>query len=397
MRSLINHQHVRTNPGIGASAATLTAQSLCLLLVLVLSLSGFTAPCVALQSETAEADVWQDSFDRAVKWLRDEGQAEDGSFSAPAGPGVTALVATGLMNNGIPADDPMVEKAIKYVQGFVQPDGGVHGHESLYKNYETSLAVMMFAAANSNRQYDEVIANADAFLKRIQWGADDHPVESSDARFGGSGYGKHGRPDLSNTGFTLEALIAAGNEADSEAIQRALVFVSRTQNLVSEHNDTGLAEKNPDGGFYYTPAGEGESQAGPADGGGLRSYASMTYAGLKSMLYAGVDKDDVRVKAAVDWIRRNYDLESNPGMGQQGLYYYYHVFAKALHHFGEESFVDGEGVEHHWRSELLAELASRQLDDGAWTNDNDRWMESDPNLVTGYVLLALAYCKPVEE
>jgi squalene-hopene/tetraprenyl-beta-curcumene cyclase len=52
----------------------------------------------------------------------------------------------------------------------------------------------------------------------------------------------------------------------------------------------------------------------------LRSYASMTYAGLKSMIYAGLTPDDPRVKAAVAWLAKNYTLESNPGLGDAGLY-----------------------------------------------------------------------------
>lgn len=120
----------------------------------------------------------------------------------------------------------------------------------------------------------------------------------------------------------------------------------------------------------------------------------MTYAGLKSMLYAGVDQDDIRVKAAIDWIRMHYNLKTNPGMGAEGLYYYYHIFAKALDAIGQETFLDAEGVRHDWRNELLVELAGRQAEDGSFTNQaSDRWMEGDPNLVTGYVLLALAYCR----
>ena len=120
----------------------------------------------------------------------------------------------------------------------------------------------------------------------------------------------------------------------------------------------------------------------------------MTYAGLKSMIYAGVGPDDPRVRAAVDWIRAHYDLTSNPGMGDAGLYYYYHTFAKALDAMGLDILTDAQGRRHDWRSELLAELARRQRPDGAWVNANDRWLEGDPNLVTAYVLLALAHCRP---
>ncbi len=121
----------------------------------------------------------------------------------------------------------------------------------------------------------------------------------------------------------VDALKEAGNGPDDEAMKKALVFVSRCQNLESEYNTTPAAAKNPDGGFYYTPADGGDSEAGKLPNGGLRSYASMTYSGLKSMIYCGVKADDPRVKAATKWIQENYDLKTNPGIGPAGLYYYY--------------------------------------------------------------------------
>ncbi len=120
----------------------------------------------------------------------------------------------------------------------------------------------------------------------------------------------------------------------------------------------------------------------------------MTYAGLKSMIYAGVGPNDPRVKAAIAWLQKHYDLSSNPGMGQQGLYYYYQTFAKALAAMGQDTFVDDKGNKHDWRAELVAQLAKQQREDGAWVNETTRWMEGDANLVTGYSLLALSYCKP---
>ena len=177
-------------------------------------------------------------------------------------------------------------------------------------------------------------------------------------------------------------------------MQKALVFVSRCQNLESEYNTTPVAAKNPDGGFYYTPANGGESAADKLPNGGLRSYASMTYSGLKSMIYCGVKADDPRVKAATKWIQENYDLKTNPGVGPDGLYYYYHVFAKALAAVGSNTLQDAKGVKHDWRKELVEELAAKQQANGSWINPKGRWLEGDPNLVTGYVLLALSYCRP---
>ncbi len=120
----------------------------------------------------------------------------------------------------------------------------------------------------------------------------------------------------------------------------------------------------------------------------------MTYSGLKSMIYCGLTADDPRVKAATKWIKDNYDLKTNPGLGEDGLYYYYDVFAKALDAMKSDTLTDSKGVKHDWRKELVDALAARQLSNGSWTNPKSRWMEGDPNLVTGYALLALSYCRP---
>ena len=134
-----------------------------------------------------------------------------------------------------------------------------------------------------------------------------------------------------------------------------------------------------------------EQPAGNTDNGGLRSYGSMTYAGLKSMIYAGLTKDDPRVKAALGFIRKTFSVEENPGAGERGLYYYYVTFAKALSVLGDRTIADSQGVEHDWRSDLFSALAKRQGKEGSWVNSSDRFMEGDPNLVTAYALLALAY------
>ena len=344
---------------------------------------------------SAEKRIDQKQYDAmissAVEFLRSR-QEPNGAFSSNAGTGVTSLVATALLKHGRSTNEPVIANAISYVIQHVQEDGGIYKKESLYRNYETSLAIVCLSTANATGKYDEIIRNADRFIKKIQWDKGEG-IESSDPGFGGAGYGKHKRPDLSNTTFFMEALLASGNSRDSEHMQKALAFVSRCQNLESEHNTTAFPEKNPDGGFYYTAAAGGSSQAGETPNGGLRSYASMTYAGLKSMIYAGVTSDDARIEAATEWIRKHYDLKSNPGMGQAGLFYYYHTFAKALDALGEATFVDAKGVEHNWRAELAAELLARQQENGSWINEHDRWLEGNADLVSGYSLLALYYCR----
>lgn len=351
--------------------------------------------CTSLVARSAsgadEPRTTEQVVTRAIDYLRSKGQAEDGSYSAQAGPGVTALVVTAILRHGRSPDDPAVAKGLKYLESKVAEDGGIN-LGSKYRNYETCLAVLAFREANKDGRYNKLLKGADSFIKKDQWD-DGEGKTKSDLEFGGSGYGSKGRPDLSNTSFLIEALKATGNGPDSEAMQRALIFVSRCQNLETEHNTTPFAAKNPDGGFYYTPAAGGDSMAGKTDNGGLRSYASMTYAGLKSMIYAGVGPQDPRVKAAVTWLVKNYDLRSNPGMGDAGLYYYYQTFAKALDALGQETFTDEKGIKHDWRAELRDEIAKRQRSDGAWVNENARWLEGDPNLVSAYALLALSYAR----
>jgi squalene-hopene/tetraprenyl-beta-curcumene cyclase len=341
----------------------------------------------------SDAQTYQEAVDRAVAFLKTKVQAADGSYAAYAGPGVTAVVTTGILRNGHDPQDPLVARSLAYLAALVQPDGGIYRPETPYRNYETCLAIMCFSQANRNGRYDALLANAERFAKGIQWDEGEGKGPAS-PEYGGAGYGTHERPDLSNTQFLLDALVSLGKGPDDEAIQRALVFVSRCQNLETEHNTTPFAAKNPDGGFYYTPAAGGTSQAGTNPDGGLRSYGSMTYAGLKSMIYAGVGPDDPRVEAACNWIRKFYALDANPGMGSSGLYYYYHTFAKALDAMGVDEVEDADGVRHVWRRELLAELARRQRPDGSWINEDPRWLEGDPALVTGYALLALSYCRP---
>ena len=374
----------------------------------MLSRSDLRCVCVALISLTItlpsgyaedaaanskEIQQHAQAVSKAVQFLSTKGQAEDGSFSSYGGPGITALVTTAILRNHRSPNEPAVRKALKYLEQFIQPTGGIHQKETLYRNYETCLAVLCFSEANQDGRYDDVLKKADAFIKGLQWDESEGKSPSDEA-YGGAGYGKHGRPDMSNTNFMVEALKATGNDADSEAIQRALLFISKCQNLESEHNTSKFATKVQDGGFYYTIAAGGSSQAGETPNGGLRSYGSMTYAGLKSMIYAGVGPEDPRVKAATQWIQKNYDLKQNPGLGDSGLYYYYHTFAKALDAIGQDTFQSADGAKHDWRAELTTQLAKLQQKDGSWINDNARWLEGDPNLVTGYALLALAYSRP---
>ena len=97
------------------------------------------------------------------------------------------------------------------------------------------------------------------------------------------------------------------------------------------------------------------------------------------------------MQAAYDWIRTNYTLDTNPGAkDNQGLFYYYNVFSKAMYAYGDPEVTDTQGVAHNWRNELAAKLLSLQDKEGSWVNkDSKRWWEGDPNLCTAWSVTAL--------
>jgi squalene-hopene/tetraprenyl-beta-curcumene cyclase len=335
--------------------------------------------------------------DKALAFFK-ASQKDEGNFSANprAGePGLTALIAAALVRNGVPGDNPVVSKSLKYLESKVQKDGGVYTQG--LSNYMTCLAIMAFKESNAGGKYDKVIEAAVKYVKSLQF-ADG--LTDKDASFGGAGYDKptaKGRPDMSNTHFMVEALLAGGISKDDPSIKNALVYISRSQNLESEYNKLPFAAKAgaaDKGGFVYNLS-DADNPKSPklTPEGGLRSEGGMTYAGLKSFLYAGVAKDDKRVKAAVDWVRKHYTVTENPGQKDSGLYYYYHTFAKAMDALGEDMFADAKGVKHDWRQDLFTELKARQKENGSWVNSNGAFLENLPELATAFAVLALSYCK----
>lgn len=338
---------------------------------------------------------------KAAAFLKSSQDAK-GGWSTDKTPGITGVVLTGLLkSNAIAANDPTSMKALGYIESLVNPEkkhiAGQGDPRVQLHNYVTSVNVMALTAANQGDKYRAVIGDAVEFLKKLQWD-ESEGKQPEDPFFGGAGYDSKSRPDLSNTQTYLDALVAAGIPKDDPAFKKAQVFVSRCQNLKSEHNDQPWAKLVNDGSFIYTPASGGVTKVVdmPEPDGKVPGYGSMTYAGIKSLIYCGVSKNDPRVKQAYDWIRNNYSVDRNPGMpdvrSQWGLYYYYHTMAKSLDALGIDEVVDAKGVKHHWRADLIDALARRQKADGSFQNDAPNWLEADPNLATGYALMALSYC-----
>ena len=202
-------------------------------------------------------------IDRGLNFLKTQ-QKEDGGWQRETDPpGVTAIVLRAFVRDEkFPASTPFVKKGYDKLFSYQLDSGGIY--QDLLANYNTAIAVSAIAAANEPA-YQERMDKAVAFLKQLQWTEEtkgpkgETVADKSNTWYGGWGYGRHGRPDLSNAQVAIEALHDAGLKPDDKAYQAALVFLSRTQNN-SETNDQPWT--GDDGGFVYTPANKGESMAG---------------------------------------------------------------------------------------------------------------------------------------
>lgn len=361
--------------------------------------------------EVKDQDRWaqaERAIERGIEYLRGT-QGEDGSWTPQAGPAVTAMVVGVMLDQpDVSVNDPAVEKGLRYVLSKVKEDGGIH--DGVLENYNTAICLGALARVNDRPEVAAVIEKAQGYLRSVQWSEESSPtgqkIDRGHAFYGGAGYGKHGRPDMSNTQIMLEGLYESGLDCNDPAFVRAMVFISRCQGTKANREFGDRIVQ--DGGFIYATSidkdhvGVPQSMASPekideAMAGrsvsGLRTYGSMTYAGFKSYLYAQLERDDPRVVDAYNWIRRNFTLEQNPGMPEalkmDGYFYYLVTFSRALRAWGEAKVVTEDGVEHDWAGELAAKLAGLQRGDGSWVNPSDRWMESDPDLTTAYALTAL--------
>jgi squalene-hopene/tetraprenyl-beta-curcumene cyclase len=265
-------------------------------------------------------------------------------------------------------------------------------------NYHNSIAIMCLSSlVTLDPQYKSVLDEAVKYNRSLVIRSGDtspkgDKIVKGEGDDGGVNYGKKGRADLSNAAMWVEAMRQAGVSSDDADLQAVVGYVGRIQNN-SETNARDLVVEGPnDGGFFYA---FNESKGGTGPGGkGLRSYGSMTYSGFKSLLHAGLTKDDPRVRSAFTWIRQYWRLDSNPNLpdlqSQEGLYYYYHAFARALKVWNEPVIKDLKGAEHNWRQELIDALKDRVAQDGSWTNAKAaRWDEGNPVLATCFALLAL--------
>lgn len=355
----------------------------------------------ALSAQTRQ-DV-QQAITRGLDYLKSQQNKEQGNWVMTEDPALSALVLSALIQNPAGADSSdELKRGYDFILKNVQPDGGIY-HKAR-ANYNTAICLMALVL-RARPQDEEIIRRARSFVAHEQ--VDAGTPGKTDSPFdGGIGYGGSQQvayADLSNTSFALEALYYSKKlfqdtgrpveKSDDLNWDAAIQFVSRCQNLKASNDQPWAgADKNNVGGFGYTPVPQAPRDSKKIEGPvPMRYYGSMGYAGMLSFIYAGLTPEDPRMKAALEWLGGNYTVDENPGMGAEGLYYYYHTMAKALATAGISQLKTKTGSA-NWTSDLSSKLLSLQNSDGSWVNDaSGRWMESDPVLVTAYTVLALEH------
>jgi squalene-hopene/tetraprenyl-beta-curcumene cyclase len=298
-------------------------------------------------------------------------------------PGIAAVAATALLRQPGVAHSAQVEKVSKTLDALAslaKPDGGIY--DTIIPHYITAVSTTALVAGG-RPQDRPVVEKAGAYLAQNLLD-EGEGVGRNEFWYGGMGYGATTRADgrradIISLEYALRAMKDSNLPASNDVWQKALVFLQRAQNH-SETNDQKWAAN--DGGFVYYPGFSYHVD------GGTRSYGSATYAGILSYSWANVEKDDQRVQAVVKWIRDNYTVDENPGMGQKTVYYYYMVFAKALQALGEPTIVDARGRRHNWREELGRKLLSLQHPEGYWVNEVRDEMQDNKVLVTSFTMMA---------
>ncbi len=350
-------------------------------------------PYVSLKKEIEQAIA------RGNNWLLQQQKAQ-GYWDDPEVPAFTALALNAVVRDphfkGGEEFPKNVEKGYQWLLKQQRQDGGIYNRGLGTYNTATSVTSMMAAG---RKEFEPAVVKARKYLIGAQWdrgekGKADNPND------GGIGYGSDDSyTNLSTTYLAIEAIalsesvVGDGKYGDQPKLNwdAALTFLSRCQNL-EETNDQEWASNDPvnKGGVVYRPGESKGEDVVTKDGRvALRSYGSMTYAGMLSMIYAKVDMSDPRVVAMKQWLGDNYTLEENPGLGAQGIYYYFQAMSKALTAAQMDKLPLSDGSQVDWRMQLGSKLLQLQRENGSWVNDNGRFMESNAVLVTSYSVLAL--------
>ena len=377
--------------------------------------AGLFGAMSAVGADEAQASVEaraRAGIEKGLDWLLSQ-QQTNGVWSSAQNPALTAMPAWALSATGREQDRKAIAKALVYIKSCVRDDGGIYvvvpgRRGGSYGTYNTAICMTAL-------HYCDNIGSTRILQRAREYVASTQLKGQERENNGGFGYEAASSPraggvDMNNSAWVISAMALtqdveekrpAGEKRADIDWEAALGYVDKMQvkpgTEGADPDDAGgFLYRKPDGGGRPGPGGGQGGPAGAQRGGErpmLRSYGSITYSGLLSMLYARVGRDDPRVVSAVDYARRHWTLDENPGQGQQGIYFYYTVMARALAllDVNELPSVKEGDAAIAWRDELVNKVLSLQKDDGSWANENNRWFENDSVLTSSYAILTLEY------
>ena len=387
----------------------------------LIALAAAHAVAEATAGESVETRA-RAAIGKGLDWLLAQ-QQTNGVWSSAQNPALTAMPAWALSASGREQDWKAIGKAVAFIKECAQPDGGIYvvvpgRRGGSYGTYNTAICMTAL-------HYCDNVGSTRLLQKAREYVATTQLTGLEGGNNGGFGYEAANSPraggaDLNNSAWVISAMALtqdveerrpAGEKRADIDWEAALGYVDRMQVKAdapgSDPNDAGgflyrLPDKGRNGPPSTIPMADGKPPAGERPAGGppplggrpmLRSYGSITYSGLLSMLYARVGRDDPRIVSAVDYARRHWTLDENPGQGQQGIYFYYTIMARALALLDVNELPPAEagGAPIAWRDQLVEKVLSLQKPDGSWANDNNRWFENDSVLTTSYAVLTLEY------
>ena len=274
-------------------------------------LPGFRS-CPARRGDAPSSD---ELTAKAVAFLRPR-QDADGGWSARAQePGITALVVTALLRSKrVTPDRPGGRQGAGLPRrASSAPTAG--WPRAPHANYVTSIALMAFHEANVKGRYDRAdqgrpgVPQGDAvgrgrgqdagrrLLRRGRLRRDQQPARPVEHLVLPGGPARH-RPARRRPGVEEGRWCSSRGARTSRASSTTSPGPTRS---------TTAASSTPPPTAASSMAGKPTT---PTAASALTR--SMTYAGLKSMIYAGLSPDDPRVKAAVDYIKKHYTSTRTP-------------------------------------------------------------------------------------
>jgi hypothetical protein len=286
------------------------------------------APAPQAADEKLQKDVAA-AREKAIEFLKKEQNPQghwDGitlTFLADMEGGPTALVTLSLLEVGVPADDPVVKKALDYLAKLPPK-----------KTYVVSLQTQVFAKADAKKYAEQIQKNAD-------WLVDRAIGFKKDGRLEGWSYPGNNIGDNSNTHFAvygLHAAAKAGAKVDEKLWPAVRDYYLRTRK---------------EGGWPY--------HNGFGDAAKSRSMTSAALVGL-----ALVDRHEKADDASKDAFEKGMKaFLAFPNEKPKSTGYQWLVSAELGRAIGSQTFKSGD-KELAWYREGVEKLVKEQHPDGSW-------------------------------